>query len=151
MESVAADDNEDATRNLIVTNLRAAAPADRPSIWHVSPAGRATSPASDTPRSIAAQVRGFAELADRLASLGPAAVAEELSRFIEHARGRGATPLLLSILGDVGEPDVVRARAFGRIVAELEALGRTRRRGARLSGAAREWETTRITDNGDPT
>jgi hypothetical protein len=106
--------------------------------------------AETTRRSAVAQVREFADLADRLASLGPAAVAEELSRFVEHASRRGATPLLLSILADGGEADVVRERAFGRIAAELESPGRTRR-GVRMSGSARVRDTTRTTHNGDPT
>lgn len=110
----------------------AAAPEDRPAIPQVGSAGRARQPPAAHPgQSIAAQFRGFADLADRLASLGPAAVEEELSRFIEHARERGVTPLLLSILTDRAEPDIVRQRAFGRIVAELESLRRTRRPGAR--------------------
>jgi hypothetical protein len=112
--------------------VRAAAHEDRRAIPQVGSAGRARQPPAAHPgRSIAAQFRGFADLADRLASLGPAAVEEELSRFIEHARERGVTPLLLSILADGAEPDIVRQRAFGRIVAELESLRRTRRHGAR--------------------
>jgi hypothetical protein len=61
------------------------------------------------------------DLAHKLASHRPAAVDGELSRFIEQARRRSATPLLLSILADADEPDVVRQRAFGRIVTELKS------------------------------
>jgi hypothetical protein len=67
---------------------------------------------------------GFAGLADRLATHGPAAVEGELARFVEHARRRGASLVLLSILSDPAQPDVARQRAFGRIAAELDNAGR---------------------------
>jgi hypothetical protein len=66
---------------------------------------------------------GFAGLADRLATHQPAALERELAPFVEHARRRGASPVLLSILGDPAQPDVARQRAFGRIVAELDNAG----------------------------
>jgi hypothetical protein len=68
----------------------------------------------------------YAELADRLATHGPAALQGELRRLIRDARRHGVTPLLVSILADPAEPDVARQRAFGRIVTELERPHKTR-------------------------
>lgn len=66
-----------------------------------------------------AQSIRFDHLASKLASDGPAATHDELTRFVKHAAARGATPLLLSILADDDQPDVARQRAFGRIAVEL--------------------------------
>jgi hypothetical protein len=60
------------------------------------------------------------ELATRVAIQGPGALELELRQFIRYAAARGVTPLLVSVFGDPGQPDVVRQRAFGRIHAELE-------------------------------
>jgi hypothetical protein len=68
---------------------------------------------------------GFADLADRLATHGPRAVEGELVRLVEHARRHRVTPVLLTILADPDQPDVARERAFGRIVAALEAARRS--------------------------
>jgi hypothetical protein len=68
----------------------------------------------------------YAELADRLATQGPAALQRELRRLIRDARRRGVTPLLVTILADPGQPDVARQRAFGRILAELGHPDKTR-------------------------
>ena len=68
----------------------------------------------------------YAELADRLATHGPAALQGELRRLIRDARRHGVTPLLVTILADPAQPDVARQRAFGRIVAELERPHKTR-------------------------
>ena len=62
----------------------------------------------------------YAELAERLATHGPAALDSELGRLIRDARRHGVTPLLVTILVDPTQPDVARQRAFGRILAELE-------------------------------
>jgi hypothetical protein len=67
---------------------------------------------------------GFADLADRLAAHGTRAVERDLAHLVEHARRHRVTPVLLSILADTDQPDVARARAFGRIVAELEKARR---------------------------
>jgi hypothetical protein len=61
----------------------------------------------------------FDDLAAKLASNGPAALHDELTRFVTSAAARGATPSLLSILADESQPDVARQRAFGRIAVEL--------------------------------
>jgi cytochrome P450 len=63
------------------------------------------------------------DLARRLAAHGPVPYEHELADFIAHARRLGAKPLLLSILADTREPDVVRERAFGRILAWLTDPG----------------------------
>lgn len=62
------------------------------------------------------------------ATTTPAAV--ELCRFADHARVHGATPVLMSILTDVPQPDVAGQGAFGRILAELDEQ---RRNGAQPS------------------
>jgi hypothetical protein len=62
------------------------------------------------PVATLAQPAGFRDLAERLAADGPAAVENELCRFVDHARVHGATPVLVSILTDVSQPDVVRQR-----------------------------------------
>jgi hypothetical protein len=87
-------------------------------LWHRV---RSSTTQSDGAVTTGAQPFEFGNLAHELASHRPAAVEGELSRFIEHARRRGATPLLLSILADADQPDVVRERAFGRIVTELKS------------------------------
>jgi hypothetical protein len=71
-------------------------------------------PATPTARPIP-----FDDLAAKLASNGPAAIHDELTRFVKFAAARGATPSLLSILADESQPDVARQRAFGRIATEL--------------------------------
>lgn len=86
----------------------------------------ATAPAETTPLARSA---AFDELATKLAAEGAAAIRGELNRFAARAAARGATPTLLSILVDDGQPDVVRQRAFGRIVAELTS---------QVPGSARE-------------
>ena len=58
----------------------------------------------------------YAELADTLATHGPAAIRSELHRLIRDARHHGVTPLLMTILVDPAQPDVTRQRAFGRIL-----------------------------------
>jgi hypothetical protein len=63
--------------------------------------------------------RDDAELAEGVASVGPAAGEGELLRLIGEARRRNATPLLVAILADPTEPEVARQRAFGRIHTEL--------------------------------
>jgi hypothetical protein len=68
----------------------------------------------------------YAELADRVATHGPAALESELRRLIRDARRHGVTPLLLTILADPVQSDVARQRAFGRILAELERRHETR-------------------------
>ncbi len=65
------------------------------------------------------------ELAERVATLGPAAVEPELQRFIREARRHNATLLLVAILADRTQPEVVRQRAFGRLHAELEQFRRS--------------------------
>jgi hypothetical protein len=77
----------------------------------------------------------FEDLAHRLAANGPAAVEHELRRFLGQARERGATPLLVAILADADEPDIVRQRAFGRILTELQGPQRSRGDGDVLSAA----------------
>jgi hypothetical protein len=67
-----------------------------------------------------------AELADRLATHGPAALQGELCRLVRDALRHGVTPLLVAILADPRQPDVARERAFGRIVTELERVQKTR-------------------------
>jgi hypothetical protein len=62
----------------------------------------------------------YADLADRVATQGPAAVEGELRGFLRDARRRNVTPVLVAILADASRPDVARQRAFGRIHAELE-------------------------------
>jgi hypothetical protein len=71
-------------------------------------------PATPTARPIP-----FDDLAAKLTSNGPAAIHDELTRFVKFAAARGATPSLLSILAGESQPDVARQRAFGRIAAEL--------------------------------
>jgi hypothetical protein len=66
-----------------------------------------------------------ADLAERVASQGPAAVETELRRFIREARMRHATPLLVAILADPAQPEVARQRAFGRLCAEIDQLHRS--------------------------
>jgi hypothetical protein len=68
----------------------------------------------------------YAELADRLATHGPAALEGALRRLIRDARCHGVTPLLVTILADPAECDVARQRAFGLIVGELERRRKTR-------------------------
>jgi hypothetical protein len=80
--------------------------------------------ASPPPIATPDEVR-YADLADRLATHGPRAVDRELARLVEHARRHPVTPVLLTILADRDQPDVARERAFGRIVVELEAAGRS--------------------------
>ena len=70
-------------------------------------------PATPTARPIP-----FDDLAAKLASNGPAAIHDELTRFVKIAAARGATPSLLWILADESQPDVARQRAFGRIAAD---------------------------------
>jgi hypothetical protein len=82
------------------------------------------------PVTTLARPAGFRALAERLATEGPAAVEHELCCFVDHARMHGATPVLVSILTDVSQPDVARQRAFGRILVEL---AEHRRNGARSS------------------
>jgi hypothetical protein len=77
-----------------------------------------------TPLNVSRDRVGFAGLADGLATDQRAAAEREVARFVEHARRRGASPVLLSILDDPAEPDVARQRAFGRIAAELDNAGR---------------------------
>ena len=62
----------------------------------------------------------YAELAERLATRGPAALQGELRRLIRDARRHGVTPLLVTILLDPDQSEVARQRAFGRILTELE-------------------------------
>jgi uncharacterized protein (DUF1330 family) len=64
--------------------------------------------------------RGYADLAERVATVGPAAVESELRRFLREARRQNVTHLLVAILADPSQPEVARQRAFGRIHAELE-------------------------------
>ena len=68
----------------------------------------------------------YDELADRLATHGPAVLHSELRRLIRDARRHGVTPLLVTILADTAQSDVARQRAFGRILAELERPHETR-------------------------
>ena len=63
---------------------------------------------------------GYTDLAEQVATVGPAAVEGELWRFIREARWRTVTPGLVVILADPNQPEVARQRAFGRIHAELE-------------------------------
>jgi hypothetical protein len=66
----------------------------------------------------------------------PAAVENELARFVRHATAAGATPLLVKILSDNREPDIVRQRAFGRIAAELDRPRHTTYGGATYESQA---------------
>lgn len=59
------------------------------------------------------------DLAERLATFGPATLTIELRRFARDALRRGACPLLVSVVADPSQPDVARLRAFGRIIADL--------------------------------
>jgi uncharacterized protein (DUF1330 family) len=61
-----------------------------------------------------------ADLAERLAAHGPAAVQTELRHFLREARRRNASPVLVEVLADPGQPEVARQRAFGKLHAELE-------------------------------
>lgn len=88
-------------------------------LWRRTPTV-ASKPAAVPPTARSIQ---FDHLASKLASDGPAAIHGELTRFVEHAAARGATPLLLSVLADDDEPLVARQRAFGRIAAELAGAG----------------------------
>ena len=65
-----------------------------------------------------------ADLAERVATEGPAAAGAELRRFIREARRRSATPLLVAILADPSQPEVARQRAFGKLHAELDRAHR---------------------------
>jgi hypothetical protein len=76
-------------------------------------------PAPVTPVTPMARSRPFDDLALRLASDGPAATHDDLSRFVTSAAARGASPTLLSVLADSDQPEVTRQRAFGRIAVEL--------------------------------
>ena len=67
----------------------------------------------------------ISDLAERVATLGPAAVEPELQRFIREARRHNATLMLVAILADRTQPEVVRQRAFGRLHAELEQFRRS--------------------------
>ena len=78
--------------------------------------------AGGTPSSL---TRGYTDLAEQVATVGPAAVEGELWRFIREARRRTVTPVLVAILADPNQPEVARQRAFGRIHAELEQAQRT--------------------------
>jgi hypothetical protein len=114
-----------ATRARVVSTARSAR-RDRRANWlrlqlaRLRHRVRSSTTQSDGAVVTGAQPFEFGNLAHKLASHGPAAVEGELWRFIEHARRRSATPLLLSILADADQPDVVRQRGFGRIVTELE-------------------------------
>jgi hypothetical protein len=79
----------------------------------------------------------YAELADRLATHGPAALERELRGLIRDARRHGVTPVLVTILADPVQPDVARQRAFGRIVAELDRPRKRRLHPAHTEHAAR--------------
>ena len=67
----------------------------------------------------------IAELAERVATHGPAAVEPELRRFVREARRHNATLLLVAILADPNQPEVARQRAFGQLHAELERFRRS--------------------------
>jgi len=82
------------------------------------------------PTTTSARPAGVRDLAERLAADGPIAVESELRRFVDLARLRGATPVLVSILADVSQPDVARQPAFGKILVELDEQ---RRNGAQSS------------------
>jgi hypothetical protein len=68
----------------------------------------------------------YAELADRVATHGPAALQSELRSLIRDTRRHGVAPPLVTILVDPAQPDVARQRAFGRILVELERPHETR-------------------------
>ena len=74
---------------------------------------------------VATMPPGHADLAERVATEGPATKERELRRFIRDARRWKATPLLLAILADPSQPEVARQRAFGELHAELEQRRRS--------------------------
>jgi hypothetical protein len=76
-----------------------------------------------TPAVPMPQPASFDDVAAALASNGPAAVHDALTRFVTLATARGATPSLLSILADESQPDVARQRAFARLATELANPG----------------------------
>jgi hypothetical protein len=78
----------------------------------------------------------YDELADRVATDGPAVFEQELRRLIRVARRHGVTPLLVTILADPSQPDIVRQRAFGRVLAELQRVPKTRSHPAHTEDAA---------------
>jgi hypothetical protein len=78
----------------------------------------------------------YAELADRVATHGPAALRSRLRPLIRDARSNGVTPLLVTVLVDPAQADVARQRAFGRILAELQRRHETRRRRAHTANDA---------------
>jgi hypothetical protein len=88
----------------------------RPAIAAVTGTGTGTAAPAVTARSRSPRFDG---LATRLAAEGSAAVRDELRQFVADAAARGAAPTLLSILVDDDQPDVVRQRAFGRVVVDL--------------------------------
>jgi hypothetical protein len=60
-------------------------------------------------------------LAWEIAEHGVTRCAEAVRRFTALARSAGVTGTSLDVLDDPTQPDVARARAFGRVAAELVA------------------------------
>jgi hypothetical protein len=58
-------------------------------------------------------------LAERIADLGPSSLEVEVRALVRAAQRAGIEGTLLDVLADRRQPDIVRQRAFGRIVRRL--------------------------------
>ncbi|HSK98384.1 MAG TPA: hypothetical protein VK891_17285 [Euzebyales bacterium] len=63
----------------------------------------------------------LARIASDVDVLGIAANETAIAMVVARARAAGVDPLLLSVLSDTAEPEIARARAFGRVATALAA------------------------------
>lgn len=63
----------------------------------------------------------LARIAGSIDVHGIAANETAVAMMVERARNAGVNPVLLAVLSDVTEPEVARARAFGKIATTLGA------------------------------
>ena len=67
----------------------------------------------------------LAHIAADIDTLGVAANETASSTVVNRARSAAVDPVLLSVLSDVRQPDIARARAFGMVAGRLAATGDT--------------------------
>jgi hypothetical protein len=65
----------------------------------------------------------LARIASDIDALGIAANETAVAMIVARARATGVDPVLLSVLADASQPEVIRARAFGRTAIALTATG----------------------------
>jgi hypothetical protein len=63
----------------------------------------------------------LARIASDIDALGIAANETAVAMVVARADATGVDPLLLSLLADASQPEIIRARAFGRVAIDLAA------------------------------